>query len=100
MERKGREGREEVCDVSCASLVEAVKIGRLSSCPAWTWRSVMKLISRGVSVLLLAALMNGHALAATPACGDLAGLTLPGATITLAQTVGAGAFAPLPAAAS
>jgi len=59
----------------------------------------MKLISRGVSMLLLAALMNGHALAATPSCGDLAGLTLPGATITLAQTVGAGAFAPLPAAA-
>jgi len=39
-------------------------------------------------------------LTAAPSCGDLAGLTLPGATITLAQTVGAGAFAPLPAAAS
>src|SRR6266496_4256450 len=70
-----------------------------SSCSAWTWRSVMRVIIRGLPVVLLAALMNGQLLAAPPSCGDLAGLSLPGATITLEQTVGAGAFAPLPAAA-
>jgi len=50
----------------------------------------MKVIIRGLSVLLLAALTNGEPLAATASCGDLAGLTLPGAVITLAQTVDAG----------
>src|SRR5438876_12304072 len=72
---------------------------RPSSFSAWTWRSVMKVIIRGLSVLLLAALMNGRPLAATASCGDLAGLTLPGATITLAQPVDAGVLALPPSAA-
>jgi feruloyl esterase len=59
----------------------------------------MNVIIRGSSVLLLAALLKSQPLAATASCGDLAALTLPGATITLAQTVDAGAFAPLPSAA-
>ncbi len=58
----------------------------------------MKILGGGLAALLLAALMNGQTLNAATSCEGLASLTLPTTTITLAQSVGAGAFMP-PAAA-
>src|SRR5438874_1458503 len=59
----------------------------------------MRAIICGFCMVLLTALMNRQALAAPISCGDLARLQLPGASITLAQTIEAGVFAPGPAAA-
>lgn len=58
----------------------------------------MKILAGGLGALLLAVLLNGQTLNATASCEGLASLTLPNTTITLAQTVSAGAFTP-PAAA-
>ena len=58
----------------------------------------MKILSGGLAALLLAVLMNGQTLNATASCESLASLTLPDTTITMAQTVPAGAFT-LPAGA-
>ena len=54
----------------------------------------MKSLAGGLSALLLALLMSGQTLNATSSCEGLASLTLPNTTITLAQTVAAGAFTP------
>jgi len=54
----------------------------------------MKPLAGGLGALLLAALMNGHTVNAAASCEGLASLTLPNTTITLAQTVSAGAFTP------
>ncbi len=54
----------------------------------------MKILAGGLGALLLAVLMSGHTLSAAASCEGLASLTLPNTTITLAQTVSAGAFTP------
>ena len=54
----------------------------------------MKILAGGLRAFLLAVLMNGQSLNATASCEGLASLTLPNTTITLAQTVSAGAFTP------
>jgi feruloyl esterase len=54
----------------------------------------MKILGGGLAALLLAALMNGQTLNDGTSCEGLASLTLPTTTITLAQSVGAGAFMP------
>ena len=54
----------------------------------------MKIVAGGLGALLLAVLMNGRTLNAAQSCEGLASLTLPDTTITLAQTVAAGAFTP------
>jgi feruloyl esterase len=54
----------------------------------------MKILSGGLVGLLLAVLMDGHTLNATPSCEGLASLMLPNTRITVAQTVSAGAFTP------
>jgi feruloyl esterase len=54
----------------------------------------MKILAGGFGALLAAVLMSGQTLDATASCEGLASLTLPNTTITLAQTVAAGAFTP------
>src|SRR6185436_6301191 len=62
----------------------------------------MKVLTGGLCALLLALLVNGHTVkAAAASCEGLASLTLPNTTITMAETVPAGAFtAPAPARAA
>jgi feruloyl esterase len=60
----------------------------------------MKTLIGGVCALVLAMFVQDQTLAASSGCGDLSKLTLPNATITLAQQVEAGRFTPpAPAAA-
>jgi feruloyl esterase len=54
----------------------------------------MKDLAGGFGALLLAVLMSGQTVDAKASCEGLASLTLPNTTITLAQTVAAGAFTP------
>jgi feruloyl esterase len=62
----------------------------------------MKILAGGAGALLFAVLMNSHTVkAAAASCEGLALLTLPNTTITMAETVSAGAFtAPAPARAA
>lgn len=54
----------------------------------------MKILSASVSALLLAALVPDRTFYANASCGSLSTLALPNVTITLAQAVEAGPFAP------
>jgi feruloyl esterase len=54
----------------------------------------MKILAGGLGAFLLAVLVSGHTVNAAASCEGLASLTLPNTTITLAQTVSAGAFTP------
>lgn len=54
----------------------------------------MKCVAAIVSTILLAWLMTDRPVAAVPSCASLATLALPNVTITLAQSVGAGAWTP------
>src|SRR3954447_3320293 len=52
----------------------------------------MRIVVRGCCAALLIATSDGHGAAAEQACERLAALTLPDATITLAESVPAGRF--------
>jgi len=55
---------------------------------------MMKILTAGLCVVLLATLMSSGALHAASSCESLASMTLPNTTITLARDVQAGAFVP------
>ena len=52
----------------------------------------MKMVTGGSCALLIALTTHGHALKAASSCESLSSLRLPNTSITLAQTVLAGAF--------
>lgn len=54
----------------------------------------MRILAAGVCALLIATLVPYPALRASSSCGSLSSLSLPSATITLAQAVEAGPFTP------
>ena len=54
----------------------------------------MKILAGSLSALLLATLVPGRTLEAGTSCEAVSALSLPNATITLAQAVEAGSFTP------
>src|SRR5438034_5760787 len=56
--------------------------------------SAMKMVAAGSCAILIAMAMHGRALDAAASCESLSSMTLPNASITLAQLVPAGGFTP------
>lgn len=66
----------------------------LGSLLALSEERAMKMVSGGLCLLFFAVATHGEALKSPSSCESLSSLALPNTSITLAQTVAAGAFAP------